>query len=545
MKRSIPPTPRSTHRLATIYARYSTELQNKRSIEDQIAVCRKLAEEHGFFVVSTFTDPAISGSSILTRPGLLDLLEASKQGRFNIVICEALDRLSRDQEDVAHIFKRLRFRNIPIVTIAEGEVNSLHIGLNGTMNAVYIEELVRKTKRGMEGSVRVGKIPGGLSYGYRVKHGEPGERAIDDAEAEIVRRIFREYASGTTPLKIVELLNRDNIPGPCGRAWGQSTLNGSAARANGILHNSMYIGQLTWNRQRFIKNPETGKRESRLNPLELWQYAELPHLRIIDQELWDATKARQKRNSRRNPSYARHPKRVFSGLYECGDCGGPFVLRTRIHMGCSNRYERRTCDNARNVNVIDMEERILRGVKEQLLAPDVIRAAIEAYRNERAKLQRGELRQRRLLDRQLADITSRIRRLIRAIEEGAEMTPLIARLKDLQNQESEFRAELEALDDPAKVEMHPNIAARYAALVEHLQSALASGDPGAEEAFDLVRRLVRRIVVRCKPGRRTPYELEVYGDLAILTGQNETGTNARNFGELVAGVGFEPTTFRL
>jgi hypothetical protein len=81
-----------------------------------------------------------------------------------------------------------------------------------------------------------------------------GERTVNEAEAAIVVRIFRNYAAGA----IAWGLNRDGIPGPFGHAWGPSTIHGNPKRGNGILNNELYIGRLVWNRQRFIKDPETG-----------------------------------------------------------------------------------------------------------------------------------------------------------------------------------------------------------------------------------------------------------------------------------------------
>jgi hypothetical protein len=64
-------------------------------------------------------------------------------------------------------------------------------------------------------------------------------------------------------------------------------------RGTGILNNELYIGKLVWNRLRYRKDPDTGKRRSRLNPETDWIVREVPELRIIPQELWEAVKARQ------------------------------------------------------------------------------------------------------------------------------------------------------------------------------------------------------------------------------------------------------------
>ncbi len=72
-----------------------------------------------------------------------------------------------------------------------------------------------------------------------------------------------------------------------------STIYGNWRRGNGILNNELYIGRLVWNRQRFIKDPTTGKRQSRLNPPEDLVIEDAPDLRIVSNDLWDRVKSRQ------------------------------------------------------------------------------------------------------------------------------------------------------------------------------------------------------------------------------------------------------------
>src|SRR5690606_11836013 len=109
----------------------------------------------------------------------------------------------------------------------------------------------------------------------------------------IVRRIFREFTQGRSPRAIAQSLNKEGIPGPAGQNWGPSTIYGNWQRGTGILNNELYIGRLVWNRQHYIKDPRTGKRQARPNPEDKWIVEEVPHLRIIDDDLWSSVKERQ------------------------------------------------------------------------------------------------------------------------------------------------------------------------------------------------------------------------------------------------------------
>ena len=112
-----------------LYARYSSDNQSSASIDDQFRICRELAVKEGWSVAACYHDAAISGASMILRPGIQNLLTDARRGGFDTVLAEALDRVSRDQADVATLFKHLRFAGVRIVTLADGEINELHVGL--------------------------------------------------------------------------------------------------------------------------------------------------------------------------------------------------------------------------------------------------------------------------------------------------------------------------------------------------------------------------------------------------------------------------------
>lgn len=324
-------------------------------------ICRDQATRENWRIVGTYQDAAISGASVILRPGIQSVLQDAQMGKFDVILAEALDRISRDQADVATLFKHFQFAGVKLITLAEGEISELHVGLKGTMNALFLKDLSKKTHRGLRGRVEKGKAGGGLCYGYDVLKrvdaaGEPirGERAINDAEAVVVRRIFKEFATGKSPRAIAADLNRDNIPGPFGKQWADTTIRGHVARQTGILYNELYVGVLLWNRQRFIKDPATGKRVARINPESEWIRTEVPDLRIIDDQLWQAVRTRALELSTRYGAVGggvrsakgralrslRRPAYLFSGMIECGVCGGNCAIIAGDRYGCSNHFRK-------------------------------------------------------------------------------------------------------------------------------------------------------------------------------------------------------------
>lgn len=384
-----------------IYARYSSDNQRDASIADQLRICRLHAEKQGWQVVEEYTDHAISGASLL-RPGIQAMISDATRGRFGIVLAEAMDRLSRDQENIAGLFKRMAYSDVKIVILSEGEVTHLHVGLKGTMNALFLKDLADKTRRGQRGRVELGKSGGGNAYGYDVVkkfdgNGEPvrGDRTINEVQAEVIRRIFRDYATGKSAKRIAFELNKDGIAAPGGGDWGFSTINGNPKRGNGILNNEMYVGKLIWNRQRFLKDPDTGKRQARMNPESKWITQDVPELRILDDDLWQSVKERQravKRSHSDDCETENHfrercrPKYLFSGLTKCGCCGGGYSMISADLVGCSTARNKGTCDNRKNIRRDQLEARVLNALRHHLMDPALFKEFCDEFTREMNRL---------------------------------------------------------------------------------------------------------------------------------------------------------------
>ena len=553
-----------------LYARYSSDLQSDHSIEDQVRLCTEYAAKNGWSVVECYSDAGLSGASLM-RPGIQALIRDANDGRFEIVLAEALDRLSRDQEDIAGVYKRMQFAGVEMVTLSEGAISTLHIGLKGTMNALFLKDLADKTRRGLRGRVEHGKSGGGIAYGYDVvKHfdanGEAlkGERAINDAQAAIIRRIFEEYAmQNRSPKAIAAKLNEEAIPAPSGQAWGQSTINGNRRRGTGILNNELYIGQLVWNRQRFIKDPATGKRVTRLNDESQWVRQGVPELRIIPQDLWEAAKARQKDlDSRPSGLWHRNrPRYLLSGLLRCGVCGGGYAKINASHYGCaaSKNKGESVCANRKTIKREVLESKILSALQTHLMRDDLLEIFCEEYTRTLNALRRAQDSALREAKAEKEKLSKERANILKAIREGIGA-------KLVKDDLERIAARLEALEDEikqgsteARPLLHPAMARRYREEVAALRETL-SRSGGQGEAAEHLRGLIEKIVLTPHPGRED-LQIDLYGDLAGILSmaaskkadqKRERLRNAVNDNipepsksVLVAGAGLEPATFGL
>ncbi|MCG0999353.1 recombinase family protein [Acetobacter persici] len=550
-----------------LYARYSSDNQRDASIEDQFRICRAHAEKNGWQIVAFYSDRAISGTTLL-RPGIQDLMAQARIGQFDIVLAEGLDRLSRDQEDVAGFYKRMKFADVRIETLSEGRITALHIGLTGTMNAEYIEKLSKNTHRGLYGRIKDGKSGGGLCYGYDVlklrdAEGERicGERAINNEQAQIVHRIFQDYANGKAPKAIALALNAEGLRGPLSGAWGPSTLNGNRERGTGILNNELYIGRLVWNRLRYLKDPVTKKRVSRLNPESEWVIQDVPELRIIERDLWDAVKARQSKTtwSQKSRGTGTHPlnalqrpTHLLTGLIKCGCCSGGFSMISKNHLGCSTARNKGTCDNRLTIRRDVLEKSVLNGLQTQMMDPALFKEFCDEFTREVNRLRMEKGADLVALKSELPKIERELDKAVQAILDGFASSALKTRMEQLEARKAEIEERLAEAPSPPPL-LHPNMAELYRQKVATLHESLqrVGSDTKTVEA---IRSLITRIRLIPENG---VLGIFLEGDLAAMLIFATNKKNAEHHPDagvldkflvqdsLVAGAGFEPAAFRL
>ena len=290
-----------------------------------------------------------------------------------------------------------------------------------------------------------------------------------------MRDIFEDFAAGKSPRAIAIELNRRAVAGPSGKPWGASTIYGNWRRGTGVLNNELYAGRLVWNRQRFVKDPERGKRQARPNPESEWVVEEVPALRIVDEALWTKVKSRQTvvrqamigdRPTARSED-ARRPRDLFSGLLTCGVCGGGYTMVGARHYGCANVRNRGTCDNRLTIRRDALEDAVLNGLKRHLLHPDLIREFVEEYSRELNLLRREQAQTQATARNELAKVERQIRGLIEAIKDGLYMPSMKDEMLALEARKTTLIEETnDATGEP--VLLHPGLADVYRRKVETL-----------------------------------------------------------------------------
>jgi site-specific DNA recombinase len=521
---------------AVIYARFSSDLQNPRSIEDQFRLARELAARRGFGVVAEFSDAAASGRTI-HRPGLQTLLSAARKKAFDVLICEALDRLSRGLADVARIFEELEFLDVRIVTVEEGDVAPMHVAFKGAMNAQFITALASKVRRGQRGNIEAGRAAGGLSYGYRPAHRLDdrgrvirGERVIDEFQARVIRRVFGEYAAGLTPIAIAKRLNADGIPSPRGGQWNASSILGHPRRLNGILRNSLYAGKIVYNRSRKVKDPSTGRRLNRDNDPQARIERDAPHLRIVEEKLWlrvravDAMHSSPEGNTRR--SYGPRHTHLLSGLVKCAECGRSYISHAADALRCSSVTNGKVCNNRRIVRRASLETLVLNSLREELTRKEAVDFFVETYTRYIKEFADSLNVSRRDAESRLTAVHGKISNLVAAIEDGEiPNQSLKRRMAELEAEEQSLKATLERQPEAIANLPYRNPHEVYAEVLDDLRQSLTADPVAQAEAASALRNLIDRIEVVPSPEPGN-YGLNLYGriDGILAWGNGQTPT---------------------
>ncbi len=560
-----------------IYARYSSDQQRPESIADQIRHCRQEATRHDDWTVQdeqVYSDQAVSGASVEGRRGLQRLVQAAlqKPRPFDLVIVDDTSRLSRDVVDTVQHFRELRFHGVDLFFVNQG----LHSGrdnaefllaIYGAMDSEYIRELGRKTHRGMEGQALHGFSAGGIAFGYQRQPLYDAATAdrdghqrrlgvrwiIDPSEAAIVREIFQLYKTSHGLAAIAAALNARGVPCPRQAKGHRARRDGvgpgwDVSSVRVILMNELYRGRLIWNRSRWVRVPGTRRRRRIMRPESEWVVQDRPDLRIIDEDLWQQVQAQRTKVRARYDSPAgfgksrsEYGKYLLSGLLICGTCGGSMSIRTSSTIrsqkyGCTRHWRRGSsvCANAILVRRDVAEAKIARLLREKLYTPAAIDRLVEKV-NARLRAQAPAVVAER--DRLLADLPrvgrqlAHIREFILGGDTSDKVRSWLAEAEQKERRLQDDLARVEGQTRQQPLQVHPARAQQY------LDDFLETLEKGGLRARQLLKGDIERIVVHSVLDTPKPFaRAEV-----ISTGKGLLERVAF----MVAGVGFEPTTFGL
>lgn len=451
---------------AVIYARYSSHAQREESIEGQLRVCRDYARHAGFDVIKEYIDRAMSATND-QRPSFQQMIAESASHGFDTVLVYALDRFARDRYDAAVYRKRLKDNGVRIISVTQPIDDSpegvLIESLLEGLAEYYSKNLARGVMRGMRENALNCKAVGGIvPTGYKIDR-QTMKYVIDEEKAGIIREIFELYADGASIVEICKQCNSKGYRTNRGRPFTRNSMST-------ILRNRKYIGVY------------------KFDDIEI----EDGMPAIVSREAFERA---QERLSMGNRAKLRsHDDIIFllSGKLFCGHCGKPMVGtsgtgkagRTYYYYSCRQHGNKclKTAERKEKIEqfVIDyITEAFLTDENISIIA-DLI---IEELDNDEWSLRiKG-------LERQLADIDSRIRNLMKALELDGDLQPVMDRI-------TELREERKVLDQDLSRMRVENMCFLTKEMVEFWMHDVASKNDGSPEYYrSLIETFVNAIYV--------------------------------------------------
>jgi site-specific DNA recombinase len=374
--------------------------------------------------------------------------------------------------------------------------------------------------------VREGKIVGGAPYGYR-STAEKGKPEINPETVEIVRRIFREYLAGASPREIAAQLNREGIKAPRGEAWIYSYIQL-------MLANALYAGEYIWNRSNNVRNPKTGKINHRASDAAVT--IALPHLRIIDQQTWEAVQAkRQQRAYRQFGEMGKVTRRVtprpfigrnahpIADLLRCGVCGSHMLIRSVTKgipwVACAAAVGHGTCSHKRTYNLDTMQLGFRKATAKYLGDPRAIVEATKAYYAEWTQGRKQHRDDAASLRKQLDRVQLKISRIVVAIRDSdTPVHDLLADMKPLQIEKAGLSERLRIAEaESTVVELRPKAIEAFEQSIHTLREIMTSDAPLGPDVKHALAAFFDCLVVH-ETARRADYVVEPIVRIGALMG---------------------------
>ncbi|MBI4509502.1 MAG: recombinase family protein [Deltaproteobacteria bacterium] len=455
-----------------------------------------------------YVDDGIAGDDFVGLAALKRLRAEAQRG--DVIVVRDLSRLGRDALEPALVIRDLaRERNVRIFYYDSREEVSVKDPMDIVMTVIKgaaaeaeLHAIRSRTREALRRRVESGFVAGGRTYGYdnvRQRNADGSEyttAVVNPEQAEVVRRIFREFIQGKGLKKIAIGLNNDGIPPPTAGRRGTGSWAPTCIHA--MLRNERYRGVYVHGRVKRVKRG--GKKVlAERDPNVPILRREIPEWRIIDDVTWQAVQGLIRH---RQTSVIRQPTRVryaLTSIARCGTCGGAIgVARTKRTGGqrvpayaCQYHHERgaAVCPVTIHQPVEDVERALVRFLQEKVFTQAVLDRILAEIRAELDRLAASAPRDRDRLKKELDGLQKQRGNLIRLAAhagDGASIPELAAQLTNLKERAARLEAEL-ATAQRAEIsteEALARIEAAARATLADLERTVAADDrEGLREVF--------------------------------------------------------------
>jgi DNA invertase Pin-like site-specific DNA recombinase len=514
---------------AAIYVRVSTKKQSERdysSLEVQENRCKAWVDyqnkkgDQVYEVHDTYKD--VKSGKDLNRPGIERLKKDAQNQKFDVVVIQKLDRISRSISDFSNLYDMLKDNDIDIVindnnidtSTTSGEMMQKLLMLFAEFERNIMSDRM-KTKR--EETAKAGLWQGGKPpLGY-----DPVRKVlqIDKNEEELVKEIFSRYIKLKSTPRVAKSLNKD---GYTTKSWitqkgkskgGKEFTDGVVRR---ILKSKVYLGKIEYKDEVF-----DGQHEP-----------------IVEQSTYDQVQQIMKGNRVKPKKYNKgSTPAVLKNIAECGFCTRPLTTSSTkkgekkyYYYKCAKKNRQgNTEDHApKPLSVPTLDEFVFRTFKILLKEPELMNALKK----------RAEFEEESQIDK-LTKKIDRLHQEIKSLSQKISQTKnlltdgpgerarklLLDELDSLALKKEERENEVEiAKEEKRKLtEQDPKNSDTYKKLLKHVIHKWEHSM--TEEKSDLTQTLVRNVISNVDRDSTGTVEIEYIADKKLNADWKEIYNN--------------------
>lgn len=466
----------------------------------------KIMTNKEWTMAGIFADEGITGTSARKRPEFLRMIRQCKQGKIDIVLTKSISRFARNTVDCLNYVRALKELGIAVIFEKENmntlEIDSeILITMLGAFAQSESESISANVRWGIRQAMKEGKATIQYKYLYGYRKGDDGKPEIIPDQAEVVRKIYDLFLSGTPVRGIQEYLNASAVPNINGESkWARSAIDS-------ILTNEKYCGDVLLQKT-YIDDCINKKVKKNTGQLPMY-LVQNHHEGIISRETFDAAQAElSRRNAGRSPSKKNAPtgrsryssKYALSDRLYCGECGTRYQRCTwrnrdgskRIVWRCVSRvdYGSKYCHDSPTLDEEPLHRAVLAAINSAVNDKDNIVYNLKAAMEKELAPVVGQQLSLSEIDRQLEQLNAEFSKVLAEASESGNQAAYSDRFRDIMQHQTELKAQRN------EIQRMLAESGKAAAHIEQCRQA-AETTPSAITEWDeaLIRQVVESVTV--------------------------------------------------
>ena len=466
----------------------------------------KIMTNKEWTMAGIFADEGITGTSARKRPEFLRMIRQCKQGKIDIVLTKSISRFARNTVDCLNYVRALKELGIAVIFEKENmntlEIDSeILITMLGAFAQSESESISANVRWGIRQAMKEGKATIQYKYLYGYRKGDDGKPEIIPDQAEVVRKIYDLFLSGTPVRGIQEYLNANSVPNINGEPkWARSAIDS-------ILTNEKYCGDVLLQKT-YIDDCINKKVKKNTGQLPMY-LVQNHHEGIISRETFDAAQAElARRSAGKSPSKKNAPtgrsryssKYALSDRLYCGECGTRYQRCTwrnrdgskRIVWRCVSRvdYGNKYCHDSPTLDEEPLHRAILDAINSAVKNKDNIIYNLKSAMEKELAPVAGQQLSLSEIDNQLEQLNTEFSKVLAEASESGDQAAYSDRFREIMQKQTALKAER------GEIQRMLAESGKAAAHIEQCRQA-AETTPSAITEWDeaLIRQVVESVTV--------------------------------------------------